>query len=125
MSSELFDLMRAEESLYRQKSKVQWLREGDLNTRFFHSMVKARQKAQSFIGIEDISGKACNNHEEVATAAVEFFQNLIGKEDSNVERCPVEFLKELLPNSLLSEAADELARPVVVAEIKEALFFNR
>ena len=44
LSNELHDLVAAEGSLYRQKSRVQWIQEGDLNTKFFHSMVMARQK---------------------------------------------------------------------------------
>ena len=35
LSKELYNLMRAKESFYKQKSRVQWIREGDSNTSFF------------------------------------------------------------------------------------------
>ena len=35
LSKELHDLLIAEESFFRQKSKIQWIQEGDQNTRFF------------------------------------------------------------------------------------------
>ena len=44
LSKKLYELMIMEESFYRQKSRVQWPNEGDLNTIFFHSMAVARQK---------------------------------------------------------------------------------
>lgn len=122
LSVKLFELLIAEESLYRQKSRIQWLKEGDQNTKFFHSTVKFRQKAQSFIGIKDLNGVTCTNHEQVAAAAINFFQNLIGKIDTDVERCPITFLKELLPNSLPLDAVTELDRPIEISEIKDALF---
>ena len=43
LSQELYNLVRAEESYYKQKSRIQWIREGDSNTNFFHKSVAARQ----------------------------------------------------------------------------------
>ncbi|XVF77677.1 hypothetical protein PTKIN_Ptkin14bG0066400 [Pterospermum kingtungense] len=42
--SELMALRRDEESFFKQESRIQWLQEGDLNTTFFHNIVKAKQK---------------------------------------------------------------------------------
>ena len=41
ISLELYDLMIAEESYYKQKSKLAWIQEGDQNTRFFQKVVAA------------------------------------------------------------------------------------
>lgn len=41
--------LRRRECLLIQKYRIRWCREGDLNTRFFHHLVKAREKA-NYIG---------------------------------------------------------------------------
>lgn len=41
-SKRLADLCMIEESLMRQKSRVQWIKEGDQNTGFFYRVVKMR-----------------------------------------------------------------------------------
>ncbi|XVE64262.1 hypothetical protein DITRI_Ditri07aG0086900 [Diplodiscus trichospermus] len=41
--SKLQNLLVAEESFFRQKSRIQWIKEGDQNTRFFHKSVNARR----------------------------------------------------------------------------------
>lgn len=41
---EILEMCRAEEAFYRQKSRVLWLQEGDLNTKFFSWYVKEEAK---------------------------------------------------------------------------------
>lgn len=39
----LIDLLVAEEVVFKQKSRVNWIQEGDLNTAFFHRMIRAKR----------------------------------------------------------------------------------
>lgn len=41
---ELWSVLTAKESLLRQKSRINWLRAGDLNTSFFHASVIIRRR---------------------------------------------------------------------------------
>ena len=45
----LWKALRIEESLWRQKSRVRWLKESDRNTSFFHSVAMRRRRA-NFLG---------------------------------------------------------------------------
>ncbi|KAL8492954.1 hypothetical protein ACS0TY_024238 [Phlomoides rotata] len=47
----LRDLKR-KNSLLLQKSRCKWLKEGDLNSRFFHSYINRRRKKNEIVGIE-------------------------------------------------------------------------
>lgn len=42
----------------RQKCKIQWLTQGDLNTKLFHSMLKARRNANRIFTVEDPTEKS-------------------------------------------------------------------
>ena len=44
IKEELDGLLAMEEEYWRQRSRVRWLKEGDLNTAFFHASVTQRQK---------------------------------------------------------------------------------
>ncbi|KAK8603541.1 hypothetical protein V6N13_096019 [Hibiscus sabdariffa] len=44
---ELKELLSAEESFLRQKSRVLWIQEEDQNSRFFHSMIVVKQNMQA------------------------------------------------------------------------------
>ena len=88
ISKELHDLMVAEESLFRQKSRIQWLLEGDQNIRFFHNMVAARQHRNSIKSLTNSNGNKLVTFDDISNEAITFFQKLIGTVDGEVVGCP-------------------------------------
>lgn len=63
---------KAEGSIIRQKSRVQWLKEGDLNSRFFYSTLKQRRLQNSFHSL-DVNGISCSNQDILKNHIVEFY----------------------------------------------------
>jgi len=75
--NQLEERRKQEEILWRQKSRVQWLREGEKNTKFFHkAMVQHRQRNKIF-SIKDHEGKRILQHEEIEKVFVNHFKNLL------------------------------------------------
>ena len=67
---------------------MNWIKYGDKNTSFFHS--KASQKRQrNFIkGILDPAGRWCEEIEEVAGVAMDYFNNMFSTGSCNrIEEC--------------------------------------
>ncbi|XP_039063442.1 uncharacterized protein LOC120208171 [Hibiscus syriacus] len=119
---ELVNLEVAEYEFYRQKAKMHWLNEGDLNIRFFHQMVESNKKMNTIRVIKGEDGQYYDTFEGMATELMSFFTNLIGVEDPFVKSSFVEDLKGMLNYSLLEGAADFLIREVSDMEIKESKF---
>ncbi|PNX63886.1 hypothetical protein L195_g061843, partial [Trifolium pratense] len=46
-------LLVQEEGYWKQRAKMHWLQEGDLNTRFFHMSVSARSKKKKITKLVD------------------------------------------------------------------------
>ncbi|GAV66801.1 Exo_endo_phos domain-containing protein [Cephalotus follicularis] len=56
LRTEVGQAARMEEAFYKQKSRIQWLKEGDSNTAYFHKMVKVRQSKNHLVGIKGDNG---------------------------------------------------------------------
>ncbi|XP_060962321.1 uncharacterized protein LOC115720515 [Cannabis sativa] len=50
LEEKLNDLLFKEEVYWKQRSRIQWLQEGDQNTKFFHQKAKTRQKTNIIKG---------------------------------------------------------------------------
>lgn len=48
---ELCKVSRINESIFHQKSHVKWLKDGDWNSRFFHSCVTWRRRTNNLVGL--------------------------------------------------------------------------
>ena len=119
---ELHDLMLAEESFYRQKARVNWINEGDLNIKFFQKFVAMNQNRSSIKSLTTVDGVKLTSLAQIYEKAVSFFQNLIGTVDQQVTGCPRHILEEILQPTLSSEDATILGRSVIHEEVKEAMF---
>lgn len=64
-------LLAQEEDHWRQRAKLFWLKEGDANTRFFHTSANARRKNNKISKLQDDSGVWCDD--------VDGLQNIVKK----------------------------------------------
>ncbi|XP_077215839.1 uncharacterized protein LOC143850475 [Tasmannia lanceolata] len=81
-----------EESLYQQKSKVQWLQLGDSNIRFFHLALKARQHLNSIMAIHRADNSQSTDQSEIANSFVQYFSRILNNGlDINKEKSEVFF----------------------------------
>jgi len=62
-----------QEAVMLQKARRKWLKQGDLNTKFFYSSVKWRKMRNKINGVE-MNGQWCDDKEKVKTKVREFFK---------------------------------------------------
>jgi hypothetical protein len=72
----LIDLCYREEVTSKQRSRIQWLSEGDSNTRIFHRKASARRSKNKIIMLARQDGSMTEDREELETMTNEFYSNL-------------------------------------------------
>ncbi|CAA7030329.1 unnamed protein product [Microthlaspi erraticum] len=72
----LDDLRVAEESFFKQRSRIRWLGEGDLK-RFFHSVTKVRNASNGIKFLLRANGTRTSSLQEAHELAVEYYQSFL------------------------------------------------
>lgn len=109
---------KEEEEFWSQKARINWLREGDRNTKYFHAATAERRKRNRLDAILDESGIKYEGEEEIAGVFTKFFENLFST--SSPTDC--EEILESIPKPITETMNRNLTRAVDDQEIKEALF---
>jgi hypothetical protein len=69
-------LLAQEEDFWRQRAKIYWLTEGDLNTKYFHSVATARRRRNVISALVDGAGTVVEDTEGLQGVAKDYFTNL-------------------------------------------------
>lgn len=114
-------LSTAEESFFLQRSRVSWLREGDLNTSYFHKMASARQAINHIHYLIDVNGSRIETQSGIHNHCVEYFMNTLGGVQGQAN-----FLQEDITNLLQFKCNEEqqgaLDSFFTAKEIRDAFF---
>ncbi|KAK4706499.1 hypothetical protein R3W88_033948 [Solanum pinnatisectum] len=63
-----------EEAIYKQKSRVQWLKLGDSNTSYFYARMKSRKSQNQITMLTKEDGTIIRDLEEITREAVRFIR---------------------------------------------------
>ncbi|KAL9666219.1 hypothetical protein QQ045_000543 [Rhodiola kirilowii] len=118
---ELDEWLAREELLWRQRSRVDWLREGDSNTKYFHSRASQRRKKNTVGKIKGCNDLWITDEMEICKKAVNYFAGIFKSTDPS--RNP-EWQNSLtvVEKSISSNSIDLLGASFSRAEIQNALF---
>ena len=64
---ELTDVLKAEEQFWKRKSRILWLLEGDLNTKFFNAITKKRRARNKITSLIDSEGNLVEEEEKISS----------------------------------------------------------
>ncbi|CAA7058378.1 unnamed protein product [Microthlaspi erraticum] len=115
-------LSTAEESFFRQKSRVHWLKEGDSNTRFFHRSVKANLSRNIIHHLRDNNGIKVSNPEQLKSMTVAYYRDLLGSPNLAVHPFSKAQIQAIHPYRCGNVMASSLVAIPTDAEITQALF---
>ncbi|XP_057810311.1 uncharacterized protein LOC131024792 [Salvia miltiorrhiza] len=117
IKANIFLQMKNKISLLHQKTNGKWLREGDLNTSFFHRVITGRRKMIDFSGLS-FNNQWISEPEIVKSKVKEHFQQFFKKRQRNLPRFPSDFMERKLDDN----DSRWLIRPFEEKEIKEAIW---
>ena len=117
LQRKLYYYLGLEKEEVRQKSRQDWLKLGDSNTKFFYAAMRSRQSINSLAHFCDIEGKPMDGLRSIKECAPAFFEDLF-TQDSYWRVFP-----NIQPRKILQPgAASWIGRRVTSSEIKVALF---
>ncbi|XP_074318889.1 uncharacterized protein LOC141655723 [Silene latifolia] len=114
--AELAELRRKEEQYWRQRFRALWLKDGDRNTKFFHTRAGERKRKNTIHKLVDDNGQIHTGEEEIAGVAMAYFQSLF--ESSNPRNFEV---LEVLEQRVSADMNNVLAMDYSEEEVIEAL----
>ena len=107
-----------EKIFWSQKSRVQWLKEGDRNTHFLHSSVKSRRKRNKIHRLQRDDSSWTNTEEEIEEEVVKHYKDLFCSKGVD----QADMVLEGISQTITEQMNTEITAPVREKEIKEALF---
>ncbi|XP_074292612.1 uncharacterized protein LOC141619495 [Silene latifolia] len=80
LRKELEEVLEREELLWYQKSRVEFIKDGDQNTSYFHVSTLVRRWRNKINSLKDDNGEWVHNKEEVKRIVVEYYRQLYTEE---------------------------------------------
>lgn len=116
---QLQQMLNWEECLLKQKSRCQWIQEGDQNSKFFFRMLQQRKARNKIEQLLLANGEISADKDVIKNAILEHYQNFLGttRARTGIFDCS-EFQGMVVP----AETYEELCKMATEKEIKEALW---
>lgn len=64
LSNQLSEAYKSEEEYQAKKSRIEWLHEGDKNTKFFHVVTAQKRKRNRIMELEKLVGGTCKDEQD-------------------------------------------------------------
>ncbi|KAL0443866.1 UNVERIFIED_CONTAM: hypothetical protein Slati_2109300 [Sesamum latifolium] len=116
---ELDGLKQDEECMWKQRSRVDWLRNGDKNTSFFHARASKRKLINEILRIKDGHGQWREKEEDMQEVLLNYFSKLFESSKSNTQH--IDKILECVGRRVNDEMNESLNQPYTAEEIKTAL----
>ncbi|XP_060211761.1 uncharacterized protein LOC132639325 [Lycium barbarum] len=117
---ELIRAYKKEESYWKQKFGIKWFVEGEVNSKFFHSIEKGRKMRLNLTSIQDDHGNWISGDDNIAQQAMQFFENQFTKEDTLMD----DNVMNHIPKIISEEENTMLLDPPSMDELKDHFLYE-
>ncbi|KAL4379926.1 hypothetical protein GQ457_02G020200 [Hibiscus cannabinus] len=118
LKQELQKLWESEERHWHQRARVNWIKYGDRNTKFFHATTIQRYRQNAIVKIKDEADNWVEEEQKIFSIFQNHFRKLYCKE----EAIDVQSLSDVVPVLITEAVNSSLSKEVTVEEIKKAAF---
>eukprot|EP00253_Pinus_taeda_P024433 PITA_24433 len=109
-----------EETLWKQKSRIQWLKEGEMNTKLFHRSALDRRSSNRILELKSDTGEILKNHNEISAQLTAHFKSIAQEPHINREKAIMD-LTEAIPRIITADQNWALCRKISMEETEEAI----
>ena len=117
LKKELNVLHDKDEKMWQQRSRVQWLKNGDQNTKFFHGTATQRKRKNFIKGLRDGNGVWQEDEEVFSTLLNDFYTNLFTSSNPQDLDRMLDGVNAVVTDNMRTE----LDRPFTSEEVGEAI----
>ncbi|XP_060188598.1 uncharacterized protein LOC132617573 [Lycium barbarum] len=115
--AEYIKWLKMEDSIIRQKARIKWAEDGDSNTKYFHSTIRARRRRAQIFKIKDQQGHWVEGNTDISKAATDYFSEMFSENQRDLN---LDFVKDC--DNLISQEDNTLLTKIPTAEeIKMAI----
>ncbi|XP_065623699.1 uncharacterized protein LOC136065014 [Quercus suber] len=116
---EINELLDSEETYWNQRSRVQWLNEGDRNSKFFHNKASERKRKNTILGLWNDQRVWCDTSETIADTAISYFKDIF----TSTQPSPptIAEVTSFIPTKVTDEMNMDLIREFTGDEVISAL----
>jgi hypothetical protein len=118
VTDQMNELLYREEMMWMQRSRIDWLCEGDRNTKIFHSKAVWRARKNRVKVLVDDNGDAHSDHPMMGKLVNEYFEGLFTADNS----LDPNLILPLIEPSVSQETNEHLTKDFTDKEISDALF---
>jgi len=111
---------RQQEEVPKQKSRIQWLKEGERNTRFFHKEMIQHKQQNRIFSLMDQQGNRLTQKEEMENMLVQYFKVLL-TEPNIIRGDNINKIIQHIPNLMSRDQNLALLRKKSKAKVEEVI----
>jgi hypothetical protein len=116
LQMQLEERKKKEEIMWRHKSRVQWLKEGEKNTKFFHIAMVHRRYINKITHLEDAQGNPIREHTQIEEELKNYYKDLLTK-TSQDRMTAIRWVTSHIPSLVTPEQNAALMRPITQEEV--------
>eukprot|EP00253_Pinus_taeda_P007598 PITA_07598 len=120
LERKLMEKEKQEETLWKQKSRIRWLKEGEKNTKFFHNTTIQRRMHNNITHIQNEQGIKVEKHEEIEAELLNYFKQ-VHKEPISDRSQAIQNITSKIPKLISDEHNQMLLKPVDLQEVEIAV----
>lgn len=110
------ELLKQEELWWAQRAKAHWLKNGDLNTKYFHKKASQRKRKNTITSIQDHSGTTWQDNTKLHSIFLDYFQNIFDSSYAYFDNT----IYDVVNNMISTQDYNFLNIPFIPLEVKEA-----
>ncbi|XP_030527304.2 uncharacterized protein LOC115738732 [Rhodamnia argentea] len=110
-----------EEAFFKQKSRIRWLKEGDMNTKFFHHSVNKQYLRNHILSVSTSAGQILIEPARVSSHITWHFEELLNGRPALFQP-NVHYIRDFIGRTLQEDQIESISRIVTEDEIQATLF---